>query len=122
MGGRGVCSDVSFKPLVLRGNTGMARGKRERGKRRLAELMKLSAIHGFDVHAFSPIHVRVHGDIDVDYWPTTGKAWVVGSSKSLRGEPTDVIELASTGSVVEQRAAEAHMRAIVNDDGPPPWE
>jgi hypothetical protein len=32
-----------------------------------------------EVWEFSKIHYRVVGELSVDYWPTTGRAWLVGS-------------------------------------------
>lgn len=98
--------------------------KRKRGAERLVELKRLAAESGIDVVAFSPIHCRVFGDTVVDYWPTTKRTWITGSTKKAAVcEPQEVVALAREPQlVVEQEAAIEHMRAIVNDDGPPPWE
>jgi len=57
----------------------------------------------------------------IDYWPTTGKAWVTGSSDSaVFREPDEAMEMALTSSgVVDGEVAESHMQAILEED--PPW-
>src|SRR5262245_43498259 len=100
----------------------MGKAKRERGERRLAELKRLGSVKGYEVHEFSKIHVRVHGERLVDYWPTTGKAWVLGGAKAQNGaEPKDVIDLAMVAPVVEHEAAKAHMQSIATDESEVPW-
>lgn len=102
----------------------MSKNRRERGKNRMRELGTLALANGMWVESFSRIHHRVHGTVKVDYWPTTGRAWVQGSGPAQGNvEPREVIELARRGSppVVEYEAAKAHMDAIAHDDSPPPW-
>lgn len=47
---------------------------------RLAELRYLTESKGLTVLQFNAkcIHLRVVGKCQVDYWPRTGTAWVVG--------------------------------------------
>jgi hypothetical protein len=100
----------------------MGKAKRERGEKRLAELKRLADAKGYRVHEFSEIHVRVHGERAVDYWPTTAKAWVVGGPKAHgHAGPNDVIGLAMAVPVIEHEAASAHMQSIADEDSSPPW-
>jgi hypothetical protein len=53
-------------------------------KLNLSELRKYSEILGVEVWEFSPIHLRIVGKNLVDFWPTTGKAWMLGSYSPAR--------------------------------------
>lgn len=57
----------------------MKKSKRMRFEANLAELRKLHKEFRLEVWEFSKIHYRVVGELSVDYWPTTGRAWLVGS-------------------------------------------
>ena len=50
----------------------------------LAELRKLKSRYELEVWEFSRIHLRVVGKMQVDYWPSTGKAWETGSFEPAR--------------------------------------
>lgn len=69
--------------------------KRARGEENIARLQAMDRT-GVDVEQFSPTHIRVFGhEITVDYWPSTGKAWVIGSrDKSSFATPEKVLQLA----------------------------
>lgn len=105
----------------LRGNQ---MSKRQKGEERLDDLRQLAMEAGFGMREFSKIHVRVFGHTTVDYWPTTSKAWVVGSQQwAERVTPLQAIEMAKKEAfVVEQDSALQHMQAIAQDDSAPPWE
>ena len=62
----------------------MKRKKRLKYESNLAELRKLKDMHGLEVLEFNKIHLRIVGKKLVDYWPSTGKAWVVGSTEQGR--------------------------------------
>ncbi len=57
----------------------MKKSKRMRFEANLAELRKLHKEFRLEVLEFSKIHYRVVGEQSVDYWLTTGRAWLVGS-------------------------------------------
>lgn len=62
---------------------------------RLNELRTLAKPLGIGVWAFSPIHCRVFGKLTVDYWPSTTRAWIRGSSgKAKKLAPGEVLALA----------------------------
>lgn len=77
-------------------------GKRARRERREeAEFrlhLLLSQANGVNIkilHRSSPIHVRVCGEVTVDYWPSTNRAWLYGSSqKGFGAEPEEVLRIA----------------------------
>lgn len=62
----------------------MNRKKRLKFESNLSELRKLKDLLGLEVWQFSDIHLRIVGKELIDYWPTTGKAWVVGSHEGGR--------------------------------------
>lgn len=69
--------------------------RREIGEYRLAELRRLASDAGFELQEYSRVHCRLFGAAVVDYWPTTGKAWLTGSSaKATRMTPTEVVSVA----------------------------
>lgn len=70
--------------------------RREVGKRRLSELRSIAKPLGIEVRVLNewPMHIRVFGENAVDYWPTTGKAWLMGSASSAHYSPSEVIGLA----------------------------
>jgi hypothetical protein len=44
---------------------------------------------------FSPSHLRIYGVVTIDYWPNTGRAWILGSDeKAQRRNPAEVVERA----------------------------
>ena len=95
--------------------------KKELGRTRLAELKVLGVANGVEVRQFSAIHCRIFGPRTVDYWPTTGRAWVIGVGSSMRAiEPVEAMRLAMKHErVVEEAEALNHMRSIVQDDSVP---
>jgi hypothetical protein len=81
----------------------------------MKELRELAVLNGFEVRSFSPIHSRVFGSTVVDYWPTSGRAWVTGSNERAREmAPHEVIELACEVNKFESlpEGAEDHMRSL----------
>lgn len=69
----------------------MKRNKRLRLDSNLSELRKLKALLNLEVWQFSDIHFRVIGKNRVDYWPTKGTIWLVGSEE--KGHKATVCEL-----------------------------
>jgi hypothetical protein len=87
--------------------------KRERGRERLSELRDLARSAGFRLEEFSAIHCRVFGSSVVDYWPTTGRAWVTGSKEPAeKVTPQEVIEWAGGMRIPLPEGAEEHLRSI----------
>lgn len=74
--------------------------KRDREKNRLKNWNELlEASIGMDCELVvlnkHPMHIRIFGQRVVDYWPATGKAWIVGSNE--RGQkltPAQALDLA----------------------------
>lgn len=88
---------------------------RLRGLERLSELRRLAAPHGFEVRAFSDIHIRVFGNTVVDYWPTSGRAWLVGAKgRASNMTPEEVVAAALSFTDLPD-GAEDHLRAIKNE-------
>ena len=83
----------------------------ETRKMNLAELRKLHLSLGLDVLEFSHLHYRIVGEISVDYWPSTGRAWVVGSAGN--GEIVSVAEACAlaVGSPLSEEAR-SHMESL----------
>ena len=68
---------------------------------RTAELRRLKTeTPGLEVFEFSPSHLRLIGKILVDYWPSTGRAWITDSAEPTfeQIEPCDVVTLAMEGT------------------------
>lgn len=66
---------------------------------------------------FSPIHFRICGLIEVDYWPSTGRVWIVGTHKSLIPiEPREAFYFAENGLPEElPEGAYEHMKEICKE-------
>jgi hypothetical protein len=80
------------------------RRKRQRDREFRVNLMRdLYSQYPVEVLEFSPIHYRVIGTCCiVDYWPSTGRAWIVGSSSTAAVmEPKEVFELVAIGIIPE---------------------
>lgn len=61
----------------------------------LEELRRLKLLHGLEVWKFSEIHFRIIGKNVVDYWPSRGTAWLVGSiERGMNLGVSEVCELA----------------------------
>lgn len=89
--------------------------KEKKAIERLNELRRLAKPLGFGVWAFTPIHCRVFGESTVDYWPSTARAWVRGSSgKAKKLEPAEVISLARQTMPLERLpdGAQEHLHSI----------
>jgi hypothetical protein len=87
--------------------------RRELGKKRLAELHELCSQAGYRVQVFTPIHVRIMGVNQVDYWPTTGRGWLTHTSHAAQVmTPSEAVEMA--GARLPELPAEAadHMRSL----------
>lgn len=88
--------------------------KREVRDRNLAELRRLHQRLGFDVLQFTHLHYRICGQHLVDYWPSTGRAWLVGSLGN--GEVMSVAEacaLALGGLEILPEGAQLHLNSMV---------
>jgi hypothetical protein len=103
--------------------------KRKLAQERLAELKAMCVHNHFELRCFSPIHVRVFGNSVVDYWPTTGRVWVLGMvGGASAGTPADAVRLASEFSreelVVGYESARSHLKEIKDepDNGLAPWD
>jgi hypothetical protein len=73
----------------------MKRNKRLRLDSNLSELRKSKLLFGLEVWQFSDIHYRIIGERTVDYWPTRGTAWLVGShERGRKMSPTEICDLA----------------------------
>lgn len=52
--------------------------------------------YSLGVSQYSVSHLRIFGKIVVDYWPSTNKVWIVGTSgKAAQMTPRQVCELAA---------------------------
>lgn len=90
------------------------KAKVEKMDRNLAELRKLHRSLGLDVLEFSHLHFRICGKTLVDYWPSTGRAWIVGSQGN--GAIVSVAEacaLAYGEPEMLPEAAQMHMDSMV---------
>jgi hypothetical protein len=93
---------------------GSKRRRRELGAERLAELLRLGTERGVEVRVFTPIHCRIFGETIVDYWPTTGRTWITGTSDSAREmTPREAIDLATFAQPeLMPEGAEDHLRSL----------
>ena len=68
----------------------------------------------FNVLEFSPSHLRIIVERAVDYWPSTGRAWVVGSHERSRQavDPAGVVALAMQPSLRQRREADEKHQAL----------
>lgn len=69
----------------------MKRKRREFRETNLRELRKLKNRLDLEVWQFSDIHFRVVGQNSVDYWPSRGTAWLLGSTE--KGRKMTVLEI-----------------------------
>jgi hypothetical protein len=77
----------------------MAKRISESRRKELVEiLVNLSARNKLRVHQYSRTHFRIFdGAQVVDYWPTTGKAWITETADpAFKASPADVIVCALT--------------------------
>jgi hypothetical protein len=86
------------------------KGKRkvraERYEQNCSELRVLTSSLGLEVWELERWHLRIVGKQLVDFWPSTGKAWVVGSV--MKAEPmtvSQVCDLAIGEKRIEHHAA-----------------
>jgi hypothetical protein len=87
--------------------------KREKGRERFSELRDLASSAGFRLQEFSAIHCRIFGTVTVDYWPTTGRAWVTDSrERASKMTPYEVIELAGGSPQNLPEGAVEHLQSI----------
>jgi hypothetical protein len=58
-------------------------------------MRKIHKDYPVQVFEFSPIHFRIIGKISIDYWPSTGRAWITGSNDyAVKLEPESVFGFA----------------------------
>lgn len=80
----------------------------------IEELQTLRASLGLEVPEFSKIHLRIVGKQSVDYWPSTGRAWITGSRQGSRLMPIFAACEAALADPAETlpEGAQAHMNSI----------
>lgn len=83
----------------------MSRARRARNYREnTATLRELVKLFDLEVWEFSISHLRIVGRQSVDYWPTTGRAWIMGSEGcAVKATPAEACGLAM--SIAAERAA-----------------
>ena len=87
------------------------RSKIEQRDRNIRILQGIAADRGFPIQKFSDTHYRIFGVSIVDYWPTTSRCLVTGSSeRSQILEPAEVIALAAHAKLPD--GAWEHLRSI----------
>ena len=83
-------------------------------ERNCCELRKLSVDLGLEVWEFQRTHLRIVGKQLVDFWPSTGKAWVVGShGRGKLMSVAEVCDLALDDSEILPEGAKEHMDSMV---------
>ena len=98
--------------------------RQERYEQNCSELRVLASSLGLEVWEFESWHLRIVGKQLVDFWPSTGKAWIVGSPERARPmSVNEVCSLALEGKKNEpdadrlERAIEGRISAEVRPDG-----
>lgn len=75
-------------------------------------LVNLASAEGVEVRKFSPLHCRIFGAVVVDYWPSTSRAWVLGSrDKAREMSPVEAYELSKYKEILPE-GAEDHLRNL----------
>lgn len=96
------------------------KGKRKIRKdlyeRNVSELRKLHEVYGLEVYEHSRLHLRIVGKLVIDFWPSTGRAWEVGSATRSRIMTVDAVcEWAAGGMCIEilPEGAQMHLDSMV---------
>lgn len=80
--------------------------KKHRLKANREELAVLASSLGLEVWEFTNLHLRIVGKRMVDFWPSTGTTWVVGSEE--RGMRLSVREACDLAHGVTERPPFSH--------------
>jgi hypothetical protein len=78
-------------------------------------MRKIHKDYPVQVFEFSPIHFRIIGKISIDYWPSTGRAWITGSNDyAVKLEPESVFGFAAIGFEFETfpEGAKEHLESL----------
>lgn len=68
---------------------------------------------GLEVWQLARWHVRIVGKQLVDFWPSTGRGWIVGSPLGAREMTVqEVCDLAIEGFEILPEAAADHMKSL----------
>jgi hypothetical protein len=91
----------------------MRQERKTRYEQNVSELRRLYGPLGLEIWEFSGVHLRIVGKNLVDFWPTTGKAWMVGSRRKGRVmTASEVCDLALGDTEILPDGASEHMRAM----------
>lgn len=75
-------------------------------------LENCASAEGVELRKFSPLHFRIMGANMVDYWPSTSRAWLVGSShKAKQMSPQEAYALSIHAELLPENAID-HMKNI----------
>lgn len=93
----------------------MSKSRQKAKKLRTEQMRRIYKSYPVQVLEFSSVHFRIIGKISIDYWPSTGSAWITGSEDySVKLEPEDVFGFAAIGFEFQTfpEGAKEHLQSL----------